>query len=79
MQVPKGDGCYYDLLKVGTLPHPLGPFCCPVITPWPADTEPFMKDGVVDVDMIDRSHAESEYPKEIKEAKIKKYMLFQCI
>ena len=30
VQVPKGDGCYYNLLKVGTLPHPLGPFCCPV-------------------------------------------------
>ena len=28
----------------------------------------------VDIAMIDASHAESEYPKEIKEAKIKKYI-----
>ena len=27
--VPKGGGCYYNLLKVGTLLRPLGPFYCP--------------------------------------------------
>jgi len=45
-----------------------------VITPWPADAEPFTKDGSVNIAMVDASHAESEYPKEIKEAKSKKYL-----
>ena len=45
-----------------------------VITPWPVDTEHFMKDGAVDIAMIDTSHAESEYPRETNEAKTKKYI-----
>ena len=45
-----------------------------VTTPWPPEIDPFTTNGEVDIAMVEKSHAEGEYPREIKEVKVKKYL-----